>query len=169
MGSFNRDGVKRRIVEVLDVALGDGWDVSYEWPGDSAGDNCLFFDAAMPGDASPESIGAQPGTRALKTDVFTIDGVIDTAGHLLAVDAEAAAADAMRVIDDTLRRLHRLKDPTGAIGDGTPADYTGIRSVVVTSITGPGAARPQIVDGDDTDDGPISGLCVFTLTCTTDL
>ena len=52
MGSFNRDGVKRRLVEILAAELGAEWDVSYEWSGDDAGDRWLYFDAATPGDAS---------------------------------------------------------------------------------------------------------------------
>lgn len=160
MASFNRDGVKRRIVQVVAEALGDGWDVSYEWPGDNTGDHRVFFDAALDGSPQVDSLAAT-GTARQTVDTFTITGLVSTLGHYSAEDAEKAAADAMRTIDTTFRKLRRLKHAT--FDDGTPDDYAGIRSVDVSSVTGPGAAQPQ------PEDEAIEGLCLFVLTCVSDL
>lgn len=163
MPSFNRDGVKRRIVEVVAAVLPE-WDVSYEWPGDNTGDHRVFFDAALDGNPQTDSLAAA-GTARQSVDTFTITGLVSTLGHYTAEDAEKAAADAMRTIDTTFRKLRRLKDPNNTLGieDGTPADYAGIRSVDVSSVTGPGAASPQ------PEDEALEGLCLFVLTCVSDL
>ena len=163
MGSFNRDGVKRRIVEVLAAALPD-FDVSYEWPGDDVGSQWLYFGPASNGSPDVDSLTGSPGTKRHTTDTFNIVGVLCSTGHYKVEDAERAAADAMRTVDDTLRRLKRLRDDTSAIGDGTTADYSGVRSVDVTSVDGPEATRPQV-----DDDGLIDGMCAFTITCVSDL
>lgn len=163
MGSFNRDGVKRRIVEVLAEALPD-FDVSYEWPGDDVGSRWLYFGPASNGSPDVDSLTGSPGTKRHTTDTFSIIGVLCSTGHYAVEEAERAAADAMRTVDDTLRRLKRLRDDTGAIADGTTDDYAGVRSVDITSIDGPEATRPQV-----DDEGLIDGMCAFTITCVSDL
>ena len=165
MGSFNRDGVKRRLVEILAAELGAEWDVSYEWPGDDAGDRWLYFDAATPGDASTDTLSGPPGAKSLASDVFTIQGLLCTAGHITAEEAERAAGDAMRTVHDCLRRMRRLNDPSGAISDGAdPTEYNATESVAVTRVDGPAATAPQM-----NDDGTLSGMCLFTITATSRL
>lgn len=165
MGSFNRDGVKRRLVEILAAELGADWDVSYEWPGDDAGDRWLYFDAATPGDSATDTLSGTPGSMSLTSDVFTIQGLLCLAGHITAEEAERAAGDAMRTVHDCLRRMRRLNDPSGAISDGTdPTEYTAARTAVVSRIDGPAATAPQM-----DDDGTLSGMCLFTITVTSDL
>lgn len=163
MGSFNRDGVKRRLVDVLTAALPD-WDVSHEWPGDDVGSQWLYFGPASNGSPDVDSLSGSPGTKRHTTDTFSFVAVLCSTGHYTVVDAERAAADAMRTVDDTLRRLKRLRDDTAAIDDGTTADYAGCRSADVTSVDGPEATRPQV-----DDEGLIDGVCVFTITCVSDL
>lgn len=166
MPSFNRDGVKRRLVEVFGAALPSTVTVSYEWPGDDYRDSFLYFDAPVSGDLTAETTKPAPGGKHLSSDVFVIEGLLASAGHYSAEDAERAAGDLMRVCVDTLRGLRRLKDPTGAIGDGTADDYAGVRSAVFTSINGPAAAAPQPTDDDAVT---VTGMCLFSITCTSDL
>lgn len=163
MGSFNRDGVKRRLVEVLSVALGDGWDVSYEWPGDTAGDRWVYFDAATQGDAVVDTTKGPPGSKRLATDVFSFQGLLCVQGCESAEVAERLAGDGLRLVDDTLRRLTRLRDDTAVIPDGSTDDYAGIQSVRISTVEGPAATAPQV------DDVLIDGMCLFTVTCTTQL
>jgi hypothetical protein len=160
MGSFNRDGVKRRIVEVLAEALPD-FDVSYEWPGDDVGSRWLFFGPASNGSPDLDSLSGSPGTKRHAVDTFSLTGVLCSTGHFKVEDAERAAADAMRTVHDTLRRMPRLFDESGAIADGpNTADFNDLHSILVTSIDGPEATRPQV-----DDEGLIDGMCAFTLTC----
>lgn len=166
MPSFNRDGVKRRLVQVFSEALPSTVTVSYEWPGDDYRDSFLYFDAPVSGEASTDSVGAARGTTRQAVDRFSIEALLASSGHYTAQDAERAAGDLMRTVFDTLRRFHRLKDPTGAIGDGSTDDYAGVRSVEISTLDGPAAASPQ-----PTDDGyvTVTGMCRFVLTCTSDL
>lgn len=160
MGSFNRDGVKRRLVDVLTAALPD-WDVSHEWPGDDAGDRWLYFGPASNGSPDLDSLSGSPGTKRHAVDTFSFVAVLCSAGHYKVVDAERAASDAMRTVHDTLRRMPRLFDESGAISNGpNTAEFSDLHSVLVTSIDGPEATRPQV-----DDEGLIDGVCVFTITC----
>lgn len=166
MPSFNRDGVKRRLVEVLRAALPDDVQVTYEWPGDDFPDSYLFLDAPVSGDPTRDSLGITSGAGGLYTDTFSFDGLLASAGHYTARDAEQAAGDLMRTCFELLRSLHRLNDRTGVIPDGTFADYRGVESVAFSSIDGPAAAMPQ---PDDSGDVTITGMCRFTITCVSHL
>lgn len=161
MASFNRDGVKRRIVEVVAAVLPE-WDVSYEWPGDNTGDHRVFFDVVQEGTNDATSLPGAPGSARNSTDTFSVVAIVSTLGHLTSEDAERSASDAVRTIDATFRTLRRLKDPTGAIDDGTPADYAGIRSAHVSAIRGPGTPAPQ------PEDEALEGVCLLTITCVSD-
>ncbi len=163
MPSFNRDGVKRRLVEVLAHTLGDEWTVSYEWPGDDFTDSYLYLDAAVNGDGTNTALPAAPGTKRLKTDTFSFTALLCSSGHYTAEDAERAAGDGVRLVDDKLRELRRLRDPAGVIPDGATKDYAGCDSAAITTVQGPAATAPQS-DGD-----PIAGLCLLTITCTSQL
>lgn len=165
MASFNRDGVKRRLIEVLQAAL-DGVQVTYEWPGDDFTDSYLFLDAAVSGAPSSDSLGVAASGGGLYTDTFSFEGLLASAGHYTAEDAERAAGDLMRTCFDTLRSLHRLNDATKVIPDGTLEDYRGVESAMFSSIDGPAAAVPQ---PDDDGDVTITGMCRFTITCTSQL
>lgn len=163
MGSFNRDGVKRRLVEVLTHALGEQWDVSYEWPGDTAGDRWLYFDAATSGDATVDTLKGAPGSKRLASDSFQFQGLLCVQGLDSAEEAERLAADGLRTVDDTLRRLTRLRDDTAVIPDGDTDAYAGIQSVHISRVEGPAATAPQV------DDVLIDGMCLLTITCTSQL
>ena len=160
MSSFNRDGVKRRLVEILAAALGSEWDVSYEWPGDDVGDRWLYLDAAVDGSTDNPTTKGAPGSKRLTIDTFAFDALLCVQGCENAQVAEKLAADGVRLVDDTLRRLTHLKDPTEVIGDGTAADYEGVQSARLTRVQGPAASAPQ--PGDDL----LSGMCLLTITCT---
>lgn len=162
MGSFNRDGVKRRIVEVLAAALPD-WDVSYEWPGDSAGDRWLYLDAATDGNETVETTKGAPGSKRLSTDTFSFDALLCVQGRDSAEEAERLAGDGLRAVDDLLRSLTRLRDVPGGIPDGDTDSYSGLQSARVSRVQGPAATAPQV------DDVLIDGMCLFTITCTSKL
>lgn len=158
MGVFNRDGVKRRLVEVVAAALGSEWDVTYEW-GDGSSDRFVYFDPPEPGNLSYESTGASPTSVLQTTDTFTIQALIGTYGHITCEDAERAAGDAMRTVDTTFRSLRNLRDQSGVIPDGETDDYRGISTVGITTVRGPAADKPQ------TDEDTIGGMCLITFTC----
>lgn len=161
--SRNRAGVKRRIVEIAKAALPDVA-VSYEWPGDNLPDSFLFLESPVSGNSSNDALGGSPGPVRQSVDRFTIKALLQVGPKLSAEDAERAVDDALALLDNTLRRLHRLKDPSGAISDGTATEYAGVRSVDVGRAEGPVASQPQA-----NANGPVRGLYMFDLDCVSDL
>ena len=155
--SYNRSGVKRRLVQIARHVLPDDVQVEYGWPGgEFVETSCMWLDYPE-GDSSSETYKDQ-----LKQDRFVIPVAIGVTGYFTDDEAEEAVEGILRLFDDFLRACQRLTHPD--IGDGDAASYAGIAQVSVRNIVGPQADARRA-----TSDRTVGAGLRFELACQTHL
>jgi hypothetical protein len=157
--TYNRAGVTRRLAYIAAAVLPEVT-VTYGWPGENVATSCMWF-GAPEGLSEPESLGFG---KKLAQDRFAIPVALSRAGFLTAEEAAEGVEEWLRLFDQTLRPLHCLKDPSGAIPDGPSGEYQGVRSAVIGQVTGPGWNLPH-----PTQDSDVVGGIAFTIDCVTQL